>query len=83
MTKLYASDPWTSNYRVFAKAKVGLYFDPKGSSPRRYVTTTYTNSHGDFAKNVKVTGPGVWTAHYPGSGTYASVWSNGDSVATK
>ncbi|WP_123306910.1 hypothetical protein [Cellulomonas sp. PhB143] len=67
-------------YTPFSGRTVKLYFDPTGSSPKRYAGSVTTNSHGKYSKRFTAKQDGVWSATYAGNSLYASHVSTGDFV---
>jgi hypothetical protein len=51
---------------------VKVYFDPTGKSPKKYVGSTTTNSHGNYSRAFKQKVSGTWSVVYAGTSTYAS-----------
>jgi len=71
---------YSMSYRGYANQPVKIYFDPKGSQPKRYAGTVTTNSKGQYAKKYTAKQDGVWSAVFAGNSRYVSKTSAGDFV---
>jgi hypothetical protein len=84
LTRLSAGDSWDpsdARYVPYAGRSVTIYFDPKGSAPKRKVGTATTGSTGRYSKVFTATTTGTWSVSFAGNSSYAPTASGGDSVA--